>query len=121
MRDSIKKAIGNTVQDLINSGVKTSFTEKELNTLGIKIPEVNLATYQIKKIRENLNLSQTVFAKLLNVSPSSIRQWEQGKRHPTGATRVLLDLLNRSPHVLDYRLNAQQLQRNNNGITNQST
>ena len=104
MRDSIKKAIGGTVQDLINSGLKISFTEKELNSLGVTIPEVKLATYQIKEIRESLNLSQTVFAKLLNVSPSSIRQWEQGKRHPTGATQVLLDLLKRSPHILDYRL-----------------
>lgn len=106
MRDSIKKAIGETVQDMVNSGFKTSFTEKELNSLGVIIPEVQLTTHQIKEIRENLNLSQTVFAKLLNVSPSSIRQWEQGKRKPTGATRVLLDLLKRSPHVLDYRLKA---------------
>jgi len=30
MRDSIKDAIGDTVQNLINSGIKTSFTEKEL-------------------------------------------------------------------------------------------
>lgn len=102
----MKKAIGNTVQELVDSGIKTSFTEKELNSLGIKIPEVNLTIYQIKEIRENLKLSQAVFAKLLNVSPSSIRQWEQGRRQPTGATKVLLDLLKRSPHVLDYRLNA---------------
>ncbi|WP_245619950.1 helix-turn-helix domain-containing protein [Desulfobacter vibrioformis] len=97
MRDSIKKAIGETVQDMLNSGIKTSFTEKELNSLGVTIPEVQLSTHQIQKIRESLNLSQTVFAKLLNVSPSSIRQWEQGKRTPTGSTRVLLDLLKRSP------------------------
>ena len=106
MRNSIKKAIGETVQDIINSGLKTSFTEKELNSLGVTIPEVQLSTNQIKEIRENLSLSQTVFAKLLNVSPSSIRQWEQGKRQPTGATQVLLDLLKRSPHILDYRLRA---------------
>lgn len=106
MRDSIKKAIGDTVQDLVNSGIKTSFTKKELNALGVEIPEVHLTTYQIKEIRENLHLSQVVFAKLLNVSPSSIRQWEQGKRQPTGATQVLLDLLKRSPNVLNYRLNA---------------
>ena len=106
MRESIKKAIGETVQDLVNSGLKTSFTLKELNSLGVTIPEVHFATYQIKEIRENLNLSQTVFAKLLNVSPSSIRQWEQGKRQPTGATQVLLDLLKRSPHILDHRLSA---------------
>ena len=106
MRDSIKKAVGETVQDLINSGFKTSFTEKELNSLGVTIPEVQLTTHQIKQIREKLNLSQTVFARLLNVSPSSIRQWEQGKRKPTGATRVLLDLLKRSPNILNYRLRA---------------
>lgn len=104
MRDSIKDAVGETVQDMINSGFKTSFTAKELNALNVTIPEVQLTTQQIKKIREDLNLSQTVFAKLLNVSPSSIRQWEQGKRKPTGSTKVLLDLLKRSPHVLDYRI-----------------
>ena len=107
MRDSIKKAIGETVQDLISSGVTTSFTEKELNALGVTVPEVDMTTCQIKEIREKMNLSQTVFAKLLNVSPSSIRQWEQGKRKPTGATQVLLELLKRSPQILDYRLNLQ--------------
>ena len=74
--------------------------------MGVTIPEVQLTTRQIKEIRDTLNLSQAVFAKLLNVSPSSIRQWEQGKRKPTGATRVLLDLLKKSPHILNYRLRA---------------
>jgi len=106
MRDSIKDAIGGTVQDLINSGIKTSFTARELNTLGVEIPEVELSTNQIKEIRKKLKVSQTVFARLLNVSPSSIRQWEQGKRQPTGATRVLLELLQRSPNILDYRLDS---------------
>jgi putative transcriptional regulator len=39
MRESIKNAIGGTVQDLINSGEKTSFTAKELKLLGIEIPK----------------------------------------------------------------------------------
>ena len=106
MRDSIKKSIGQTVQDLMKSGIKTSFTTKELNSLGVNIPDVHLSTIQIKEIREQMNLSQTVFAKLLNVSPSSIRQWEQGKRQPTGATQVLLELLKKKPNLLDYRLSA---------------
>ena len=104
MRSSIKKAIGTTVQDMLDSGLKSSFTKKELNTLGVKIPEIVITSTEIKKIREKTNLSQTVFAKLLNVSPSSIRQWEQGKRVPTGSTKVLLELLNKSPHLLDYRV-----------------
>lgn len=107
MRNSIKSAIGTTVQDLVNFGNKTSFTQKELDSLGIKIPEIILNTNQIKSIREQMRLSQTVFAKLLNVSPSSIRQWEQGKRQPTGSTKVLLELLKTTPHLLDYRIKVQ--------------
>ncbi len=106
MRESIKDAIGETIQDLVNSGIKTSFSERELKNLGVVIPEIKLTADRIKEIRENLKLSQVVFARLLNVSPSSIRQWEQGKRRPTGSTQVLLDLLYRSPDVLNHRLNS---------------
>ena len=73
-------------------------------SLGIDIPKIQVTTDQIKSIREKMNISQTVFAKILNVSPSSIRQWEQGKRTPSGSTKVLLELLETSPHLLDYRL-----------------
>ena len=104
MRKSMKEAIGTTVQDMIESGIDTSFTQKDINTLGIKIPEVTITSAQIKGIRAKSHLSQTVFAQLLNVSPSSIRQWEQGRRIPSGSTKVLLELLNRSPHILDYRI-----------------
>ncbi len=44
MRDSIKNAIGETVQDLVNSGIKVSFTKKELDSLGIKIPKVQFTS-----------------------------------------------------------------------------
>ena len=104
MRDSIKNAIGETVQDLVDSGIKVSFTKKELDALGIKIPKVQFTSEQIKQIRKQMNLSQLVFAKLLNVSPSSIRQWEQGKRKPSGSTKILLELLEKAPNILDYRL-----------------
>ncbi len=106
MRESIKNAIGDTVQDMMNSGVKVSFTKKDLDSLGVDIPKVQFTTDQIIAIRKQMNLSQTVFAKVLNVSASSIRQWEQGKRKPSGSTKILLELLEKSPHLLDYRLSA---------------
>ncbi len=106
MRDSIKNAISLTVQDMVNSGADVSFTKKELDSLGIIIPTVQMSGEKIQAIRKKMNLSQSVFAKLLNVSSSSIRQWEQGKRRPTGSTKVLLELLEKSPHLLDYRLSA---------------
>ena len=51
-----------------------------------------------------MQISQTVFAKLLNVSASSVRQWEQGQRKPSGSTMILLELLQKNPKLLDYRL-----------------
>ena len=106
MRKTIKSAISTTVQDMIDAGLKSSFTQKELDNLGIIIPDISMTPKQIKKIRKKTNLSQSVFAKLLNVSLSSIRQWEQGVRTPTGSTKVLLELLDKSPQVLNYRITA---------------
>jgi len=104
MREKIKKAIGDTVQDLILSNVKTSFTEKELKEFGVIIPKVKINARDIQKIREKSKLSQNVFAKVLNVSSSSVKQWEQGKRTPSGSTKVLLELLKENPDILNYRI-----------------
>ncbi len=104
MRKAIKDAIGDTVQNLIVSGIKTSFSEKELKELGVVVPDVKINAQDIQKIREKTKLSQSVFAKLLNVSSSSVRQWEQGKRRPSGSTKVLLELLRMKPTILNYRL-----------------
>jgi len=104
MRRSIKHAIGDTVNELIKSNVKTSFTEKELKALGVEIPNVEISAKDIQEIRNKLNLSQSVFAKVLNVSLSSVRQWEQGKRIPSGSTKILLELLKENPNLLNYRI-----------------
>ena len=104
MRESIKKAIGSTAYDLLKNGISTSFTDKELKKLGIEIPEVEIDANDIKKIRQKIKMSQSVFAKLLNVNPSSVRQWEQGKRRPSGSTKVLLELLKMNPDLLNYRI-----------------
>lgn len=104
MRDQIKKAIGETVKNMVKRGIKTSFTAKELNELGVEIPDVEISAKDIQKIRERIKLSQSVFAKILNVSSSSVKQWEQGKRTPSGSTKILLELLRRDPNILNYRI-----------------
>ena len=72
--------------------------------MGVKVPTILLSSDEIKSIRKNMHLSQMVFAKLLNVSLSSVRQWEQGVRTPSGSTMVLLELLQKDSTILDYRL-----------------
>ena len=104
MRNSIQEAIGSTVTDMMNAGLKVSFTKKELDELGVEIPKSQLSADEIKNIRSLMHVSQSVFAKLLNVSVSSIRQWEQGQRNPSGSTMILLELLQKNPELLNYRL-----------------
>lgn len=106
MRKAMREAIGETVQDLLNSDLPVSFTKKDFDELGVIFTDVIITPEEIQAIRARTRLSQAVFAKLLNVSLSSVRQWEQGKRKPTGSTKVLLDLLDKSPHILDYRIKA---------------
>jgi len=108
MRTKIKEAIGNTLESLISSNVKTSFTEKELKEFGVKIPRVKINAKDVLMIREKTKLSQNVFAKVLNVSSSSVKQWEQGKRIPSGSTKVLLELLKENPNILNYRISSNR-------------
>ena len=77
---------------------------------GVKIPDVEINATDVKKIREKIKMSQGVFAKLLNVNSSSVKQWEQGKRNPSGSTKVLLELLKKDPEILNYRIKTELLQ-----------
>ena len=104
MRDDMRQAIGETVQGLVNLGLPTTFTKKQLDELGVIVPEIEISSVCIREIRKQTRLSQTVFAEALNVSASAVRQWEQGKRSPSGSTKVLLELLQKEPHLLDYRI-----------------
>ena len=52
-----------------------------------------------RRIRSRLRLSQAEFSRRINVSLDTIRNWEQGKRSPTGAAKALLKVLDRTPEA----------------------
>lgn len=54
----------------------------------------------VKQIRERYELSQSEFAALLGVSTKTLQNWEQGRRTPHGAARVLLQVAARHPQVV---------------------
>jgi putative transcriptional regulator len=59
-------------------------------------------TNDVARARARLGLSQARFASLLGISASTLRNWEQGRRRPTGPARVLLRVAARHPKaVLD--------------------
>jgi putative transcriptional regulator len=50
--------------------------------------------------RRKLGLSQDGFARLLGISVRTLQHWEQGRRKPVGAARVLLRIAARHPDVV---------------------
>ena len=55
--------------------------------------------------RAKVGLSQQDFARLLGVSARTLQDWEQGRREPTGAAKMLLRVATTHPEVL-LELNA---------------
>jgi len=52
-----------------------------------------------RRVRKRLGLSQAAFAQRIDVPLETIRNWEQGKRYPTGAAKSLLKVLDRAPEA----------------------
>ena len=48
-------------------------------------------------VRALTGLSQTRFAELLGIEVATLRNWEQGRRDPTGPARALLRAIRRDP------------------------
>ena len=57
-----------------------------------RVPDA-IAPEQIKRLRELNNVSQPVFARYLNTSASTIKQWEAGDKHPSGMALKLLTIV----------------------------
>ena len=73
-----------------------------LRTRAMTLPEPigPLRPKDVAAIRRQLNVSQSVFAALLNVPKVTAISWEKGRRKPTGAALRLLDLVRKKPGIL---------------------
>jgi putative transcriptional regulator len=86
------EAMHDTVKGLYDIGLTDAETMRKFNVLCL--PEVKQFTpRQIKKVRLREKVSQSVFAKYLNTSLSTIKHWEQGEKRPRGAAMKLLNLV----------------------------
>ena len=63
-------------------------------------PPSAMSSADIARLRQQLKYSQSVFARVLNVSPKTVQAWEQGIRVPSDAALKLLSIAKRHPEVL---------------------
>ena len=54
----------------------------------------------VRLIRAELDMTQVQFARALDVPVATIRDWEQGRRRPSGPALTLLRLLERDPATM---------------------
>ncbi len=82
-RSRILQAVHETASDLQRLGFIDKRKQQKLDVLCLEpIPPYD--SERIRALREQLKLSQTVLASVLNTSPSTVRKWEIGEKHPLG-------------------------------------
>lgn len=54
----------------------------------------------VASIRAKLHLSQNEFARAFGISAGTLRNWEQGRRQPTGPARLLLRVAAKRPKAV---------------------
>lgn len=92
MDKSILETVHDSVKGLYDAGIVDATTMHEFDALCLP-PVKELTPSQIKKLRLKEHVSQAVFAKYLNTSLSTVKQWEQGEKHPRGTSLKLLNLI----------------------------
>ena len=88
--------------------LKKSMEEGLLISKGKSLKQTRISEYvirepkdftakDIRQIREQLELSQPVFASLLAVTVNALRNWEQGRNAPSAIARRFLELIEEDP------------------------
>ena len=60
-------------------------------------PAEEVGAFDVRAVRRLTGLSQAKFAELLGIELSTLRNWEQGRRAPTGPARALLRAIRNNP------------------------
>lgn len=91
-KSRILEAVHEAARDLYEIGLIDKRRMKKYDLLCLS-PVPNYSPRKIKALRTRYHLSQAVLAAVINISPSTIRQWEGGEKRPGGPSLKLLNIL----------------------------
>jgi len=81
-------------RDLFKAGAMDEITMRQVKALCLP-PKREFRPEDIRRLRLANHVSQTVFAALLGTGKTTVQQWEQGQKKPSGPAPRLLDLIDR--------------------------
>ena len=88
----ILETVHEAAEDLHEIGLMGTKTMREFDVLCLP-PIKQYSARQIRRLRQQVKISQAVFAAYLNTSPSTVQKWEQGQKKPNGPSLKLLSLV----------------------------
>jgi putative transcriptional regulator len=98
-----KVSVEEMLIDGLRSALKFEKGEQRLKTSKRELPDPApvFRSKDVQRLRKDIfKMTQIEFAIVLNISPSTLRSWEQGTRKPTDSALRLLQLLTIDPSVL---------------------
>jgi putative transcriptional regulator len=100
MAKKIRKPLFDRLKAGLEEGISYSQGKLTLKTVEVpeEPPEIDART--LAALRKQTEMSQAVFARMLNVSTKTVQGWEQGRRKPSHASRRLIQVFSERPDVL---------------------
>jgi putative transcriptional regulator len=83
----------------MEEAIRHSKGEITLKTTMIELPDPPpaLQAEEVVRLRLDHEMSQSVFARLLNVSTKTVQSWERGTRKPSAAALRLIQIFDKDP------------------------
>src|SRR5437588_749731 len=92
-----RKPLFERLQASFVEGIRFFRGEISLRTTVFPEPPPEVTPTELTALRLRTELSQPIFARLLNVSTKTVQSWEQGTRKPSQATLRLIQVLQEEP------------------------
>lgn len=74
-----------------------------LRTHKVQLPKLlPITAEEVVAIRQQLNLSRSVFAMYLRTNTRTLENWEQGRATPNAQATTLIRLVERFPQTIDH-------------------
>ncbi len=95
----LTRALVETADDMRRAGVIDAAAHEKITLRhlgsGAAMAAEPMTGDEIRRLREQANLSQAVFARCLNLTVGYISQLERGAKQPTGPALALLNIIRR--------------------------
>jgi len=86
--------------DDIKAGLEGALSHARGRDVGGEEHRIEVPVVDVLAVHNELGLSQSESADAFGISVATLRNWEQGRRQPTGAARVLLKVAAKHPKAV---------------------